>query len=122
MRHQNTKKRLGRITPQRKALVRSLLTSFLLHGKVKTTKSRARALVSEFDSLVTRVRRQPEKREQIRVLKQVIYGEIAQRNLMDNIIPSLEGIKSGFTRTVLMGPRKGDSSEVVFVELLSPVS
>ena len=38
MRHGNKKAKLGRPADQRKALLRSLTTELLRHGKIKTTK------------------------------------------------------------------------------------
>ena len=38
MRHANKKAKLGRPADQRKALLRSLTTELLRHGKIKTTK------------------------------------------------------------------------------------
>ena len=35
-------RKLGRTTPQRKAMLRSLVTQVLLHGKIKTTETRAK--------------------------------------------------------------------------------
>lgn len=42
MRHGNRKAKLGRPADQRKALIRSLTTEVLRHGKIKTTKVRGR--------------------------------------------------------------------------------
>ena len=44
MRHGNRKARLGRPADQRKALIRSLVTEVLRHGKITTTKTRAKAI------------------------------------------------------------------------------
>ena len=44
MRHGNRTARLGRPADQRKALIRSLVTEVLRHGKITTTKTRAKAI------------------------------------------------------------------------------
>ncbi len=117
MRHRVDKPRLGRKTHQRKALVRSLLTALLTHGSIKTTESRAKVLVAEVDQLITKVRRQPEQREQIRCAKAVLFHEDAQRNLIEKILPAIAGRSSGYTRTTRLGPRKGDGGSMIAVEL-----
>jgi len=119
MNHQNAKSRLGRTTAPRKALVRNLLTSLVTMGSVKTTRPRAKVLMAEFDELVTGVRRQKESREQIRFAKQTLFTEESQRALFDRILPALETRKSGFTRSALLGPRKGDAAEMVHIEICS---
>ena len=56
------------------------MTSLLRSGKVRTTQAKASVLVAEFDELVTSVRRQKEKREQIRTVKRVILEK--RRNVL----------------------------------------
>ena len=53
MRHQCNKNRLGRAQDQRKALLRALATELLMHGEIKTTISRAKALKPYADNLIT---------------------------------------------------------------------
>lgn len=118
MKHRVQKKRLGRISPQRKALVRALLTSLLTTGRVETTEAKAKVLVSELDCLVTSVRQQKEKREQVKRAKTILYTENAQRALLEKILP--EKIQSsGLVRTSRLGPRKGDGAPMMQVELYS---
>jgi large subunit ribosomal protein L17 len=118
MKHRVQKKRLGRISPQRKALVRSLLTSLLVNGRVETTESKAKVLVSEFDSLVGSVRQKKEKREQIRRAKDILFTEEAQRNLFEKVLAE-KPQSSGLVRTSRLGPRKGDGAPMIQVELYS---
>lgn len=117
MNHQNAKSRLGRTTAPRKALVRNLLTSLVLSGAITTTKPRAKVLVARFDELVTGIRRQKELREKIRYAKQTLFTDDSQRALFDRVLPALEKRTSGFTRSTLLGPRKGDGSEQVHIEI-----
>jgi large subunit ribosomal protein L17 len=118
MKHRVRKKRLGRKTSQRKALIRSLLTGLVTFGKIQTTAARAKVLVSEFDAFVGCVRSQKEKHQQIRQAKAVLYTENAQRILIDEVLPNASH-ESGLTRFTLMGPRNGDGAEIIQVELCS---
>ena len=52
MRHGNYKARLGRPADQRKALVRALVTEVLRHGKITTTKIRAKAIRKYVDKMI----------------------------------------------------------------------
>ena len=117
MNHRNAKPRLGRKTPARKALVRNLLTSLVIHGHLKTTRPRAKVISAQFDELITGVRRQKEMREKIRFAKKVLFTEDSQRAFFENILPKVETRKSGFTRSTLLGPRKGDAAEMVHLEI-----
>lgn len=46
-------RKLGRTTPQRKAMLRSLATNLLYHGRIKTTETRAKEVRSMAEKLIT---------------------------------------------------------------------
>jgi len=52
MRHRQKGSRLGRTSNKLKALLRSLVTSFILNEKMVTTQAKAKALIPVFDRLV----------------------------------------------------------------------
>ena len=53
MRHQSKKHTLGKAQDQRKALLRSLATELILHGEIKTTMARAKALKPYAEHIIT---------------------------------------------------------------------
>merc|ERR1719198_1365007 len=53
MRHGLRTKRLGRPADQRKALIRCLVTDVLVHGKIKTTQTRAKYIRKYVDKMIT---------------------------------------------------------------------
>merc|ERR1711933_244699 len=53
MRHGVRINRLGRPADQRKALIRALVTGVLTHGKIKTTKARAKIIRKYVDKIIT---------------------------------------------------------------------
>lgn len=118
MRHRKKGSRLNRKSSQRKALLRNLVTSFILNERIVTTEAKAKELIKVFDPLVIKARN-PIKREAIRAVKQVLFGETAQRKLIDEIIPQLEGRPSGFTTRKQIGFRNGDCAPVVSIALVT---
>lgn len=118
MRHRRKGSRLGRTSNKLKALLRSLVTSFILNEKMVTTQAKAKALIPVFDRLVIKARKNSEMNA-IRELKKIVYGEAAQRKFMSEILPKLEGRPSGFTRTIKIGFRAGDNAPAVRIEILS---
>ncbi len=115
MRHRVQKHKLGRPADQRKALIRSQITSLFLYKKLKTTSAKARALVSEIEKLITKVKRQDEFNA-IRELNKVIYTKEASKKALEYINGTVK--LSGFTRNVKMLQRAGDCALSVHVELL----
>ncbi|RMZ55895.1 hypothetical protein APUTEX25_003861 [Auxenochlorella protothecoides] len=53
MRHGNKKAKLNLPADQRKALIRGLVTQVLRHGKIQTTKARAKAIRKHVDHIIT---------------------------------------------------------------------
>ena len=53
MRHQTKKHQLSRAQDQRKALLRSLATQLFLHGEIRTTMAKAKALKSYADKVIS---------------------------------------------------------------------
>lgn len=53
MRHGRRVHQLGKPADQRRALLRSLTTELIRHGRIKTTKARAKAVRSEVEKMIT---------------------------------------------------------------------
>ena len=53
MRHQTKKHQLSRAQDQRKALLRSLATQLFLHGEIRTTMAKAKALKPYADKVIS---------------------------------------------------------------------
>ena len=57
MRHKKKRHRLGRPADQRRALLRTLTTQVLDHGRVVTTEAKAKAVRSEVERMITLAKR-----------------------------------------------------------------
>ncbi len=116
MRHRNTKKILNRPADQRKALVRSLLTSLFLHGHVKTTSPKANVLSAKANQLLSKIRSK-DSMNAIRDLKKVVYTEQASKNALAYVIQKAPESQS-FTRLTKISVRAGDNAELIQVDLI----
>lgn len=115
MRHRNKKHLLNRPADQRKALIRNLVGSLFLNGKVETTKAKARALVSEAEHLISKVKGK-DTMNAIRDLKQVIFAEGSSKKALQYAQNTKKN--SGFTRSTKTRMRAGDNALMVQVELI----
>lgn len=117
MRHRNKKTILGRLAAPRKALMRSLADSLVLHGKIKTTKAKAKALRSVIEPLVTKARRGTLADR--RLIMKTLYTAEAVRKMMDEIGPKYKNFdKGGYTRVIKAGSRQNDGAEVAYIEFV----
>ena len=109
-------RKLGLPTDQRIAMLRSLVTSLLKHGKIETTATRAKETKRLAEKMITLG-----KRGDLHARRQVlafVTEEEVVRNLFDNIAPKYAERNGGYTRILKMGPRRGDAAEVVILELV----
>jgi large subunit ribosomal protein L17 len=116
MRHKKKGKKLGRTRDPRKALLRSLATSFVISGKITTTKAKAKAVKPIIEKYITISK---EKNLTIkRRLQQYFYQEKAIKKLLDEIGPKYKERKGGYTRIIKLDRRNGDDAEMVILELV----
>ena len=109
-------RKLGRPTDQRKAMLRNLVTSFLKHGKIETTETRAKETRSIAEKMITLAKR-GDLHARRQVLSFVIEEAVVQR-LFEEIAPKYAERNGGYTRIMKVGPRRGDGAEVVILELV----
>ncbi len=100
-------------------LMRKLAANFLLHGKMKTTLSKAKMVRPVVEKLVSkaRVRNEANKNYLLRRLNDRAIVE----KLFDNIGPAVSKINGGYVRIVRLGARLSDGSEVARLEWVYPI-
>ncbi|NLK37343.1 MAG: 50S ribosomal protein L17 [Epulopiscium sp.] len=64
-------RKLGRTTPQRKALLRNQVTNLLYHGKIKTTETRAKEVRRIAEKLITLAVKEKDNFEEVEVMVKV---------------------------------------------------
>ncbi len=116
MRHRNRVARLGRPADQRKALLRSLTTELLRHGRITTTLTRAKAMRTEVDRMITLA-----KAGTLAARRQVsgfVYDAEIVKGLFE-AVPSRYGTRSGgYTRITRTLSRRGDATVMAVIELV----
>lgn len=116
MRHLRKKFTLGRVSAQRKALMKSLSEALVLHESIVTTKAKAKALQTYVEPLITKARKGTlaDRRRLIAAL----YTDKVVNKLMDEIGPRYKERAGGYTRITKIGRRPNDGAETVRIELV----
>lgn len=123
MRHKIAGKRLNRSTGHRTALRRNIIKELFRHERIKTTRAKAEAVRGAAEKLITTAKRSidasPEAKVHARrkVASEITDPEIVKK-LFDDIAPRYEQRPGGYTRMLKLGIRKGDSAEMVLLELV----
>ena len=107
----------GKDFQQRKALERSLLTSFFMHKAIKTTEKRAKFIVPMIDKLINVVNTKDEMNA-IRQVKTYVYTKESSVELFKNVAPKYKGKSCGFTRITPIKYRDWDNAKIVLLELV----
>ena len=116
MRHGNRDPKLGLPADQRKALLRSLTTALLQHGRIKTTKARAKALRKHVDHIITLAKEGGEHRK-VQAKAWVFDAELVAAVFKE--VPERYGERAGgYTRILRTMPRRGDNAEMAIIELV----
>ena len=142
MRHQCNRHRLSKPQDQRKALLRALATQLFLHGEIKTTMSRAKALKPYAEKLITfakkgdlNSRRQAAKYiYDLKTGKYIdaatsevvekkedgkkVYDETVLRKLFAQIGKKYESRQGGYTKIFRLPPRRGDAVDMALIQLV----
>ncbi|HCU08106.1 MAG: 50S ribosomal protein L17 [Eubacteriales bacterium] len=109
-------RKLGVKTAHRKSMLRNLVTDLLREGRIQTTECRAKEARREAEKMITLGKR-GDLHARRQVLAYVVDEDVVTK-LFDEIAPRYEERNGGYTRILKLGPRRGDTAEVVFLELV----
>jgi large subunit ribosomal protein L17 len=117
MRHQKTRNKLSRDSAHRKALLANLAKQIIEHERISTTEAKAKAVKPEIERLITLAKRGDlhARRQALSALGQ---DKFVVHKLFEVVAPRYEQRAGGYTRILKLGPRRSDSSEMVFIELV----
>ena len=145
MRHQCKKHKLGLAADQRRAMLRSLVSSLFMHNEIKTTMARAKALKPYAERLITLAKRGDLHAR--RLAARFIFdqrterllnsenGEVitAETDLKDNVKTVEETVlrklfgeiaknysdrNGGYIRIYRMPQRRGDAADMALIQLV----
>lgn len=119
MRH-NKKRgmKLGTDASHTKAIKKSLIQALFTNDRIKTLDVRAKAVRGEVDKVITWAKRGDLHARRLAMAK-VGNAELV-REVFDKAAQGMWADRNGgYTRIMKLGPRKGDASEVVILELVT---
>ena len=116
MRHRNGGFKLGRNTSHRRALLRNLVTSIILNDRCHTTITKAKATRPIVEKMIT-LGKNGSVHARRQALSYLMTPESVDR-LFAIVAPRYTTRPGGYSRIVRTGIRKGDSSEMAYIELL----
>jgi large subunit ribosomal protein L17 len=116
MRHRKKGKRLGRPMGHRKAVLKNLAKQLLMHGRIKTTLTKAKILREIVEPLITRAK--DDNLHNRREVLKVINDSNLVNKLFKEIGPFFKERNGGYTRILRYKNRPGDNSLIAFIEFV----
>ena len=135
MRHRKSGRKLGRNSSHRKAMFRNMLTSLVMHGRIKTTEAKAKELRKYAAKVITLGKRVPlsslegltgdalaemqaQRLHAIRQASRLVHGKDALDRIFNDYAPRYADRPGGYTRIYKLGFRSGDNAPMTLIEFL----
>lgn len=135
MRHLKSGRRLGRNSSHRKAMYRNMVTSLMLHGRIRTTQAKAKELRKVADRIITLGKRVPPssldglegdaltkakaaRLAAIRRARRWVNNPEALNKVFSDYSERFKERPGGYTRVLRAGYRVGDNAPMAVVELV----
>ena len=117
MRHQKQRHKLSRDSAHRRALLRNLSREVIEHERIKTSQAKAKAVKPVVERLITLGKR-GDLHARRQALSELGQDRFVVHKLFEEVAPRYAERPGGYTRIVKLGPRRSDSTEMVFLELV----
>lgn len=130
MRHRKSGRKFGMDASARKAMLRNMVTSLLLHGSVRTTQARAKELRGYAERVITLGKKgvNPGLSDEaantarrvhlIRRARRWVNNDEALANVFGEYAERFEGRPGGYTRVIKAGKRPGDNADMAIISLV----
>ena len=117
MRHPKQRNKLSRDCAHRRALLRNLCRELIEHERIKTSQAKAKAVKPKVEKLITLAKR-GDLHARRQALSELGQDKFVVHKLFEEVAPRYAERPGGYTRIVKLGPRRSDSTEMVFLELV----
>ncbi len=113
MRHHDNVRKFGRSASQRKALLKSLARSLVLHEGIETTEAKAKELRPFVEKLITAGKANTLSSR--RLVSARLGSPVAVKKIFDTLAPKYVDRKGGYTRIVKLPIRLGDGAKMAHI-------
>jgi large subunit ribosomal protein L17 len=117
MRHAKQRHKLSRDSAHRRALLRNLSREVIEHERITTSQAKAKAVKPKVEKLITLGKR-GDLHARRQAMSELGQDKFLVHKLFEEVAPRYADRPGGYTRIVKLGPRRSDSTEMVFLELV----
>ena len=117
MRHGKQRNKLSRDSAHRRSLLRNLSRDVIQHERITTSQAKAKAVKPKVEKLITLGKR-GDLHARRQAMSELGQDKFLVHKLFEEVAPRYADREGGYTRIVKLGPRRSDSTEMVFLELV----
>ena len=122
MNHRKAGRILSRPRRQRKALLKTLLGSLILHGRIETTLAKAKETKDHVDQIINKAKRAKADEKMtlsiIRDLRRRLPVMTVEKLSDADFLSRFDARACGYTRVTKLERRKGDGAEMAVIEFV----
>ncbi len=116
MRHKKKFNHLGRTAAHRKAMLKNMATSLIMHKRIRTTVAKAKELRKFVEPIINRSKE--DTTHSRRMVFRKLQSKEAVNELFREIAVKVADRPGGYTRILKTGNRLGDNAEMCIIELV----
>ncbi len=120
MKKRSVGKKLSRGSGARRALFRSLIRAQVLHGKIVTTKTKAKLVQRKIDKIINLAKKQ-DLASRRRVYALLGNNREIADLLFQKVAPNFKDRYGGYTRITNLPRRRGDAAEIAKLEWVKEI-
>lgn len=120
MKHQVFGRKLSRNKNERRRLFQNLARSLIIHGSIKTTSAKAKAVQPLIERLVTHAKKATNS--SIRQLRKVLSDRVTANKLMTSAKATFGDRNGGYTRIIRLGERSSDDASMALLSFVTPLT
>ena len=110
------RRKLGRRTDHRTAMLRNQVASLFKAGQITTTLTRAKEKQRMAEKMITLAKKGDLASK--RAVSSYLYENSAAHKVVEEIAPKYAERNGGYTRIMKLGPRRGDGSPMAILALV----
>ncbi|MBP9719376.1 MAG: 50S ribosomal protein L17 [Candidatus Levybacteria bacterium] len=111
-------RKFKRDSNERKALFKSLMSELVLHGRIKTTEQKAKAIRASAEKLIKKAQKNGNLARKLLSMELI---PAAMEKVITDIAPKFASRSGGYTRMVKLGRRFNDDASMVVMEWVEGV-
>ena len=116
MRHKVRGKKFGRVSDQRKLMLKNLVVSLIEHGRINTTVAKAKEMRSLAEKVITYAKKGTVHHR--RLAFRILNNRTLVKKVFDELAPRYEDRNGGYTRVLKNGVRRGDCASMAIIEFI----